>query len=176
MLFSHQLSYLPLQRVPDAACVFLSQDTMEKVSTPSLSLLPAIFQTVTWLTTTTSWRISSCKCLVRVCEGEEGEEGNSDRGEAVPMYSSHQEPQLDQSLNPGQTWPACSCRLERAALGTRCPQRLQPSPVSKSIQTLSGNYASDGLTLRLEHMEAMLNSWQMLLLEERHRDVHPCMR
>lgn len=148
---------------------------MEKVSTPSLSLLPAIFQTVTWPTTTTSWRISSCKCLVRVCEGEEGEEGNSGCGEAVPMYSLHQEPQLDQSLNPGQMWPACSCRLERAALGTRCPQRLQPSPVSKSIQTLSGNYASDGLTLRLEHMEAMLNSWQMLLLEERHRDVHPCM-
>lgn len=62
---------------------------------PSLSLLPAICRTVTWLITTTSWRTSSCKWLVKVYEGEEGKEGNRGSGETVSMHSLHQEPQLE---------------------------------------------------------------------------------
>lgn len=62
---------------------------------PSLSSLPATSRTVTWLIITTSWRISSCKWLVKVYEGEEGKEGYSGSGETVPMYSLHQEPQVE---------------------------------------------------------------------------------
>lgn len=140
-------------------CPCLSQDTMEKVSMPSLSLLPAISRTATWLITTTSWRISSCKWLVKVYEGEEGEEGNSGSGETASIYSLHQEPQLEIAWIQAKCTQCAAADWSEHHWVRHCPQHLHPRPINQSIQTFSVNYASDGLTTRLEHMYTTLNSW-----------------